>query len=77
MLNSEAHHSPAGRTFSPLHTKRFLSRFMHDDECGQDLIEYALIAALVALGALASVRSLASSISSALGDVGARLTGAV
>jgi pilus assembly protein Flp/PilA len=47
------------------------------DESGQDLIEYALVAALIALGAVASMRTLAASIGTALGNVGTRLTNAV
>jgi pilus assembly protein Flp/PilA len=47
------------------------------DELGQDLIEYALVAALIALGAVASMRTLATTISTALANVGTRLTDAV
>jgi pilus assembly protein Flp/PilA len=47
------------------------------DESGQDLIEYALIAALVALGATASLNTLASTISSAFTTVGSKLSSAV
>ena len=44
------------------------------DESGQDLIEYALVAALVGLGAVASMKSLASSINTAFSTVGNNLT---
>jgi pilus assembly protein Flp/PilA len=47
------------------------------DESGQDLIEYALVAALIALGAVVSMRTLATAISTALANVGTRLTNAV
>ena len=47
------------------------------DESGQDLIEYALVAALVGLGAVASMRSLATSISTTFNGVGNSLTNAV
>jgi pilus assembly protein Flp/PilA len=47
------------------------------DESGQDLIEYALVAALIALGAVTSMRSLASTISVALSNMGSRLTESV
>ena len=40
------------------------------DESGQDLIEYALIAALIALGAIFSMGSLANQISNAFNAVG-------
>lgn len=44
------------------------------EEDGQDLIEYALVAALIGLGAVASLRGLATRISSALTTVGTNLT---
>jgi pilus assembly protein Flp/PilA len=47
------------------------------DESGQDLIEYALVAALIALGATAAMRTLATTIGTALTGVGTRLTGAI
>jgi pilus assembly protein Flp/PilA len=47
------------------------------DESGQDLIEYALVAALIGLGATATMRTLAISIGTALTGVGTRLTNAV
>lgn len=34
------------------------------EECGQDLVEYALIMAMIALGAVAGLRSLANVIAS-------------
>jgi pilus assembly protein Flp/PilA len=53
-----------------------LSRLM-SDESGQDLIEYALVAALIALGATAAMTSLATNISTAFSSVGSKLTAAV
>jgi pilus assembly protein Flp/PilA len=47
------------------------------DESGQDLIEYALVAALIALGATAAMTTLAGTISTALASVGTKLTNAV
>jgi pilus assembly protein Flp/PilA len=47
------------------------------DESGQDLIEYALVAALIALGATATMKTLATTIGSAFTVVGAKLTGAI
>ena len=44
------------------------------DESGQDLIEYALVAALVGLGAVASMKTLANSINTAFGNIGNSLT---
>jgi pilus assembly protein Flp/PilA len=44
------------------------------DESGQDLIEYALVAALIALGSVAAMNTLATNISTALNSVGTQLT---
>jgi pilus assembly protein Flp/PilA len=45
-----------------------------NDESGQDLIEYALIAAIIALGAITTMGTLATSISNAFTKVGTTLT---
>lgn len=55
---------------------RTLLDFLHD-ESGQDLIEYALVAAVMALGAAATMRTLASTIGNALGSIGSRMTNLV
>jgi pilus assembly protein Flp/PilA len=47
------------------------------DESGQDLIEYALVAALIALGATAAMTGLAKTISTAFTTVGTKLTNSV
>jgi len=47
------------------------------EESGQDLIEYALVAALVGLGAVAAMGSLKNSLSNAFNSVGNALTTAV
>ena len=47
------------------------------DESGQDLIEYALVAALIGLGAITSMKSLATSINNAFTNVGNTLSGNV
>ena len=44
-------------------------------ENGQDLIEYALIAALIALAATAGMSTVASDINSAFTNIGSKLTG--
>lgn len=44
------------------------------EESGQDLIEYALVAALLGLGAVASMKTLATTISSAFGSIGTSLS---
>jgi pilus assembly protein Flp/PilA len=58
-------------------TARNLAVGFWNDESGQDLIEYALVAALVGLGAVASMNSLASAIGSAFSSIGTTLSSAV
>jgi pilus assembly protein Flp/PilA len=52
-------------------------RGLHNDETGQDLVEYALIAALIALGASATMTTLASDINNAFSAVGSELNSTV
>jgi len=47
---------------------------LHQEEAGQDLIEYALVALIVALGAIAGMGSLASSINGEYTKVAGSLT---
>jgi len=56
--------------------KQLLTRLATEDS-GQDLIEYALVAALVGLGVVAAMRGLKSSIGSSFNGVGNSLTNAV
>jgi len=51
-----------------------LFKQLHKEEAGQDLIEYALIGLIVALGALAGMGSLASSINSEFNKIAGSLT---
>ena len=56
------------------------TKFMHTfmaDESGQDLIEYALVAALIGLGSVATLRTVASSITSLFTSISTTLTSAV
>jgi pilus assembly protein Flp/PilA len=46
------------------------------DESGQDLIEYALVAALVGLGAVVAMKGLKNSIANAFNGVGTSLANA-
>ena len=54
---------------------RFLNslRQLHRDEAGQGLVEYVLIVALVAFGAIAGMSSLADSLNSAFNAVGSKV----
>ncbi len=49
-------------------------RGLHKDESGQDLIEYALIAALIAFAAIAGMSSLASSLNLAFSKIGSKVS---
>ena len=51
-----------------------LLRNLHKEESGQDLIEYALIAALIAVACVTAMTTLANKIGSEFGNVGAKLT---
>jgi pilus assembly protein Flp/PilA len=55
--------------------KQLVKNLMTEDS-GQDLIEYALVAALVGLGAVASITALKNSISNTFNSVGSQLTNA-
>ncbi len=52
-------------------------RRLHEDESGQDLIEYALVAALIAFAAVTAMQGLAQSINSAFSVIGSKLTSAL
>ena len=54
-----------------------LIRTFAQDESGQDLIEYALVAGLIGLGAVAAMSSLSGAISGAFSNVSSRLTSSV
>jgi len=49
-------------------------RNLHKEESGQDLIEYALIAALIAVASVAAMGTLATKISTEFGKVGNQLS---
>lgn len=53
---------------------RKLLRNLWKDEKGQDLVEYALLVVLVALGAVLAMKALASAISDAFSTAAANLT---
>ena len=83
-----ANHSPFGsyRTLpysayhlgdgeGPSKMMQFLRNIVADDS-GQDLIEYALVAALVGLGAVAAMKGLSNSVKNSFNGVGTSLTNA-
>lgn len=54
----------------------FTKRFMNE-ESGQDLIEYALVAGLIGLAAVGTMSTVGSDISSGFGTIGSDLTSAL
>jgi pilus assembly protein Flp/PilA len=56
--------------------KQILSNLLKD-ESGQDLIEYALVAAIVSLAAVTTLGTLASSISAAFTSINTKLNTAL
>jgi pilus assembly protein Flp/PilA len=50
---------------------------LHRDESGQDLIEYALLAALIALAATVGMTTVASDINNAFTAIGSKLNSKV
>jgi pilus assembly protein Flp/PilA len=65
--------APRGRIQDIMNTK--LSK-LATDESGQDLIEYALVAALVGLGAVVAMKGLSNSLKNSFNGVGTSLTNA-
>jgi pilus assembly protein Flp/PilA len=55
--------------------KNLLKRLWKEEE-GQDLVEYGLLIVLVALGAIAGMKTLANAINTAFSSAGANLTAA-
>jgi pilus assembly protein Flp/PilA len=58
------------------HIKQAFIAFMQD-ESGQDLIEYALVAGLIGLGAVVAMTSLSGKIGNAFNSVGNSVTNAI
>jgi pilus assembly protein Flp/PilA len=55
--------------------KFYLKSLLFREEQGQDLIEYALVVALIAFAAAVGMSSVASSINLAFTNIGTKLTG--
>ena len=47
---------------------------LHKEESGQDLIEYALVAIIIALGAITAMGTLSSQINSEFTNIGSKMT---
>jgi pilus assembly protein Flp/PilA len=50
---------------------------LHKEETGQDLIEYALVIALIAFAAIVGMNNLATGINDAFSKIGSKLTSAL
>jgi len=50
---------------------------LHREDSGQDLIEYALVAALIALAAVVGMNTVANSINAAFSNISLKLNSAV
>ena len=50
---------------------------LHREESGQDLIEYALVAALIAFAAVAGMNYVASAINNAFSTIGNKISNAI
>jgi pilus assembly protein Flp/PilA len=53
--------------------KNLIQRFIRDED-GQDLIEYALLAAIIALGAVVGMSLLSTQINTTFGSVSTKLS---
>ncbi len=57
--------------------KLYVKAQILNDDSGQDLIEYALVAALIAFAAVAGMNGLSGKINDAFGAIGSKLTSAL
>ena len=74
---TNAHQITAQQTATPQTTTTTGFAQLLQDESGQDLIEYALVGALIALGSVAAMKGLAPVISTAYNTVSSNLTSAI
>ena len=56
--------------------KHLISRFVREDE-GQDLVEYALLIAFIALACIVGLQSLGTAINNTYNSISSSLSGAV
>lgn len=52
-------------------------RSLHSDESGQDLVEYAFVAVMIALGSVASMNTLAGNMNLVFSAIGSTLMSAI
>ena len=53
------------------------AQIWRDDESGQDLIEYALVVALIAFAAILGMNSVSTSINEAFSKIGSKLSSSI
>jgi pilus assembly protein Flp/PilA len=73
IAKQQAHRQRAGEPAKQggrMHLSLQLLRNLHYDESGQDLIEYALIAALIAVAAIAAMKGLTTKITTEFNTIG-------
>ena len=56
--------------------KNFITRFVREDE-GQDLVEYALLIAFIALACIVGLQNLGTAINNTYNSISSSLSGAV
>ena len=56
--------------------KNLVVRFIREEE-GQDLIEYSLLCALIAVACIAAMNALATDINAIFGEIGTKLQNAI
>jgi len=57
-----------------MHNFSALLTQLQQDDSGQDLVEYALLGALIALGTVSSVKSVANGVATVFTSVGSTIT---
>jgi pilus assembly protein Flp/PilA len=57
-----------------MHALKGAMREAMQNENGQDMVEYAIVMGLIALGATAAMKTLAGSISSGFGSIGSKVS---
>jgi len=75
LANPECRGNPKEEKYKMKNMKQILTNLMNEDS-GQDLIEYALVAALVGLGAVAAMGGLKNAVSNTFNTIGTSLTNA-
>ena len=54
-----------------------IAQLLHQDECGQDLIEYSLVSALIGFACVAGMGTLSDYINNAFAKIGSKLNSSI